>query len=77
MYSELSHTLQSLSERIGAVTDLAEAEAIQIEIDQTWVQNEDDNRITSILDDMTMRLAEQVRRKGEMLAMMLQIGGVL
>ena len=62
MSGELSHTLQSLSERIDAVTDLAEAEAIQIEIDQTWVQVEDDERITAILDDMTMRLSAKMEK---------------
>ena len=57
MYSELSHTLQSLSERIDAVTDMADAESIQIEIDQTWVQLEHDERITALLDRMSTRLA--------------------
>ena len=63
MYSELGHTLQSLSERIDAVTDLGDAEAIQIEIDQTWVQNDDDERIIAMLDNMTMRLAAKIREQ--------------
>ena len=63
MPSELSHTLQSLSERVSAVTDVDDAEAIQIEIDQTWVQNDDDERITALLDEMTMRLAAKIREQ--------------
>ena len=62
MPSELSHTLQSLSERIDAVTDQDDADAIQIEIDQTWVQNDDDERIIAMLDNMTMRLAAKMEQ---------------
>ena len=62
MPSELSHTLQSLSERIDAVTDQDDADVIQIEIDQTWVQNDDDERIIAMLDNMTMRLAAKMEQ---------------
>ena len=63
MHSELSHTLQSLSERVSAVADQDDADAIQIEIDQTWVQNDDDERIIAMLDNMTMRLAAKIREQ--------------
>lgn len=62
MPSELSHTLQSLSERVNAVADQDDADAIQIEIDQTWVQNDDDERIIAMLDNMTMRLAAKMEQ---------------
>lgn len=56
MTSELGNTLQSLSESIDAVTSAEAADALQVEIDQVWLQNEDDQRICSALDEMTARL---------------------
>ena len=63
MPSELGNTLQSLSERVNAVTDQDDADVIQIEIDQLWIQLDQDERMTAILDRMSMRLAAKIREQ--------------
>lgn len=60
MQSELQLTLARLSDRIEGLTDPDDAEAIEHELEQLFIQVEDDERICSVIYRLSARLGERV-----------------